>query len=42
MARLKAYLLYTNHLSDRELYELLYYDALPAKSALLGMNCAPT
>ena len=40
MARLKAYLLYTNHLSDRELYELLYYDALPAKSALLSMNCA--
>jgi hypothetical protein len=40
IASLKAYLIYTNHLSDRELYERLYNDTLPDKSPLLSMNCA--
>jgi len=40
MASLKAYLLYTNHFSDSQLYEYLYVDVLPFRSALLSMNCA--
>jgi hypothetical protein len=39
MASLKAYLINTNHLSDRELYERLYYDSLPNKVRELSIEC---
>jgi hypothetical protein len=38
MASLGAYLLHTNHLSDRELYEYLYHDALREEVVLFPEN----
>lgn len=38
MALLGAYLLNTNHLSDRELYEYLYHDALREEAMLFPQN----
>jgi hypothetical protein len=38
MATLGAYLLHTNHLSDRELYEYLYHDALREEVVLFPEN----
>lgn len=38
MASLGAYLLHTNHLSDRQLYEYLYYDALREEATLFPEN----
>ena len=38
MASLGAYLHNTNHLSDRELYSYLYYDALPEPTVLFPEN----
>ena len=39
MASLKAYLINTNHLSDRQLYERLYYDTLPDRKQELSIDC---
>ena len=39
MASLNAYLVHTNHLSDRELYERLYNDTLPEKRQELNIEC---
>ena len=38
MASLGAYLLHTNHLSDRELYEYLYHDGLREEVVLFPEN----
>lgn len=38
MASLGAYLLHTNHLSDRELYRYLYYDGLREEAVLFPEN----
>jgi len=38
MATLRAYLLHTNHLSDPELYEYLYHDALREETVLFPEN----
>ena len=38
MASLGAYVLHTNHLSDRELYEYLYHDALREETVLFPEN----
>ncbi len=38
MASLGAYLLHTNHLSDRELYEYLYHDGLREEAVLFPEN----
>src|SRR5215207_7768359 len=38
MATLGAYLLHTNHLSDRDLYEYLYYEALREETVLFPEN----
>jgi hypothetical protein len=38
MSSLGAYLLHTNHLSDRELYEYLYHDALREEATLFPEN----
>src|SRR5215216_5527282 len=38
MATLGAYLLHTNHLSDRELYEYLYHDGLREEAVLFPEN----
>lgn len=38
MATLGAYLLHTNHLSDRALYEYLYHDALREETVLFPEN----
>src|SRR5437868_10574003 len=38
MATLGAYLLHTNHLSDRALYEYLYYDGLREQAVLFPEN----
>ncbi len=38
MATLGAYLLHTNHLSDRQLYEYLYQDALREEAVLFPEN----
>ncbi|HET9478525.1 MAG TPA: hypothetical protein VFO72_04240 [Pyrinomonadaceae bacterium] len=38
MASLGAYLLHTNHLSDRALYEFLYYDGLREEAVLFPEN----
>ncbi|HKG60070.1 MAG TPA: hypothetical protein VKB05_09925 [Pyrinomonadaceae bacterium] len=38
MASLGAYILHTNHLSDRDLYEYLYHDALREETVLFPEN----
>ena len=38
MASLGAYLLHTNHLSDRELYDYLYHDGLREEAVLFPEN----
>jgi hypothetical protein len=38
MAQLGAYLLHTNHLSDRELYDYLYHDGLREEAVLFPEN----
>ena len=38
MASVGSYLLHTNHLSDRELYEYLYHDALREETVLFPEN----
>jgi hypothetical protein len=38
MASLGSYLLHTNHLSDRDLYEYLYHDALREETVLFPEN----
>ena len=38
MASVGAYLLHTNHLSDRDLYEYLYYEALREETVLFPEN----
>jgi hypothetical protein len=38
MATLGAYLLHTNHLSDRALYEYLYHDGLREEAVLVPEN----
>lgn len=43
LAKLHVYLHFSNHLSDRDLYKLLYYETLPEERTImppeLGWNC---